>query len=166
MGFTTPQLIPTIEGLDPSKDSTLSEKQLTVAENVDYPVQGRICGRPSRSAAAQFRVLDPTSSSGAFMAAQDFADTGFTPLGLMRLRDSSGERPMLGTAGRLFALEGSEWLDRGHFACARVDRLSTYPTDIDGTVREPVAHDFGPSRVDAAGRTWFNLQTSDFAFER
>jgi hypothetical protein len=162
MAFTTPIFIPLVEGLDQSKESSLGERQLTVAENVDFAIQGQVRGRPSRAAASQFRVLDPASSTGAFLAAQDFDDTGFTPLGMMRLRDGSGERPMLGTAGRLFSLEGSEWLDRGHFACARVDRHATFTP---GVRRSPPAQTFGPSRADAGGRQWYNLLTSDYSFD-
>lgn len=142
MSFTTPLFIPLVEGLDLSKDATLGDKELALAENIDFSVQGQVRGRPGRAAASQFSVR---TTSLAYAADQAFAATGFRPNGLMRLKDGTDERAMLGTDGRLFALEGSTWRDRGAFACMKVDQPITYFTQPPGStlVRRAMGPDFG-----------------------
>ncbi len=128
---TTPIFIPLTEGLDLSKDRTLGGHQLTMAENVDFSVAGEVRGRPGRGNGApkQFIVRDPANSyyRPQYLAASTFANTGFTPSGMLSVRDITGERPFLATRGRLFGLENNtEWKDRGSFECAKVDKLHTF----------------------------------------
>lgn len=170
MSHTTPLYIPLTEGLDLSKDATLSGRELQLAENVDWSVQGQVRGRPSRAAAEQFTYrtglgngvpLSPAYATGTF------ASTGFTALGLMRLRDGTDERAMLGCAGRLFANEGTTWRDRGHFACAAVDRLHTYYRhESTAVARTMVGPDFGTYSDPAVTKQVALLSPSTFGFER
>lgn len=53
MGFTTPIFVPLAKGLDLSKSSTLDEKDMTKAVNVDYSIAGEARGRPGRGASVQ-----------------------------------------------------------------------------------------------------------------
>lgn len=156
------KFVPLIKGLDLSKESTLGSDELHLAYNVDYGPDGSIKGRPSRAAADLFYVRDPDYYAGydpRYLTASTFANTARVPTGLMRLRDGSGERPVLATEGRLFAHEGSKWHDRGHFACARVDRLAALPTPSSitapDTQRPLLAPDFGyVSATSSYPRIW------------
>lgn len=165
---TTPLFIPLSKGLDLSKEATLGSDELHAAENVDYALDGAAKGRPSRSAAVQFvfRTGSSTVTAPAFTQT-DFASTGFTAQGLMRLRDASGERAMLGCRGRLFSKEGSLWEDRGHFACARHDRLMTLAVDPDlpPLVSQDFYRDMDDTRTGANGFV-LNLLDSDFSAQR
>lgn len=143
MSFTTPIFIPLTSGLDLSKDSALGEHDLTLAENVDFAVAGQVRGRPGRAASQQFIVRDPSGTS-TYFAAQSLAASGFRANGLMRLKDGTDERPMLGTDGRLFVLEGTEWKDRGAFASMRADQPHLFtPQPSTGLVRVVTGPDFG-----------------------
>lgn len=154
MDWTT-KYLPFTRGLDLAKEALLNSEGFVVAENVDWDHDGAICGRPSRSAPMQFRVSnmagsDDTSANQqpVYGAAQTFASTGFSPLGLCRVRNRSGEHVALACAGRIFSAgpSGTEWVDRGRFNSARVDRLYDYlPNQPGSTItRYGVAPDFGP----------------------
>lgn len=147
MSFTTPIFVPLVKGLDLSVESMLGGQELTIASNIDFPVQGRVQGRPSRAAVRQFQVRDPAGSdaSPTYLASAALGATGFSPCGLMRVRDATGERAFLGTHGRLFGLEGTEWKDRGAFGCFKVDRVASFTAQngsnlVARTVKGP---DFG-----------------------
>jgi hypothetical protein len=154
MSHTVPLVIPLTEGLDLSKEAMLGQKELKVASNVDFSVQGRVAGRPSRAAVEQFvartALVSGEPGTVRYASAGTFASTGFTPLGMMRLRDGTDERAMLGCAGRLFVNEGTQWRDRGHFACARVDRPLIYQNHEASTAtRALMGPDFGVYPVDS-----------------
>src|SRR5687767_11636395 len=147
MSFTTPIFVPLVKGLDLSVESMLGGGELVVASNIDFAVQGQVRGRPSRAAARQFQVRDPASpdTSPTYLASAAFNSTGFSPAGLLRVRDATGERAFLGTQGRLFGLEGTEWKDRGAFGCLRVDRMASFTAQDDsGTLKRALkGPDFG-----------------------
>lgn len=168
MGFTTPIVIPLAKGLDLSKEATLGQDELHTALNVDFAVDGAIQGRPSRSAPLQFVVRDPASTTKGMLSAADFSATGFTARGLMRLRDANGERAALATDGRLFTQDGSRWVDRGPFACAKVDRVVNFEgsKSAAATSREGVSPTFGPSRVVNSSTQYYALLTDTYAVDR
>lgn len=150
MTFTTSLFVPLAKGLDLSKELVAGGDELHQAYNVDFGPDGSIKGRPSRAAADQFYVLDPSTayaSNPTYQAASTFANTAKVANGMLRIRDGSGERPALATEGRLFLHEGSKWHDRGAFACARVDRLANLPdTSVNSspsTGRRTMTLDFG-----------------------
>lgn len=170
MSFTTPIYIPLIEGLDLSKDALLDGKDLQIAENIDWSVQGQARGRPSRAAAKQFSVRDPagTPAAPAYLADSPFASTGFIANGLMRLRDGNGEHAMLGTDGRLFVYDSSDvWKDRGAFACFKVDQPHVYFTQPPTLVRTKVmGPDFGAfSAASGNEKTMSLLNPTTSAFQ-
>lgn len=168
MGFTVPLFIPLQSGLDLSQEGQLGSGELHEAHNVEYALDGAIRGRPSRSAAEQFVVRDPASTYGT-LAAQDFANTGFVQRGMLRLRDAAGERAALAADGRLFTNGDGVWMDRGPFACAKVERLFNFQTNLDGTQMDPVALDFGTSDwIDGGGSgpPIFTLLNADFSVDR
>lgn len=151
MAFTTPVFVPLVKGMDQSKAPQLGPAELVAAVNADYTLDGEVRGRPSRSAADQFVVRDPATSTltaPAYLTAQTLAASGYTPLGLVKVRDGAGERAALGTAGRLFEHVDDQWVDRGHFACMRSDRLSVFRSGITNPVdsRGVVTTDFGYRR--------------------
>lgn len=165
MAHTTPIFVPLTSGLDLSKASVLGEKDLTLAENVDFSVQGEVRGRPGRAAPSQFIVHN---GANAYSAAQSLVASGFRPNGLMRLKDGTDERPMLGTDGRLFALEGTEWKDRGAFAAMRVDQPHTYFTQPQsGLVRRIMGPDFGTYTTTTPNESVMSLMNpTTLGFER
>lgn len=172
MAFTTPLLLPLVKGLDQSKAPQMGPPDLSVALNVDFTVDGEVRGRPSRATASQFVLRDPTASvvtAPAYLAAQDFDDTGLTPSGLVRVRDVGGERAGLGTQGRFFEHVGSQWLDRGHFACIRADRVHLFDDNISSPTdsRGAVVPTFGHQRTTTVGSTpiW-TLLTADGGYEK
>lgn len=136
MAFTTPIFLPLTEGLDQSKDGALGQKELHVAENVDFGVQGLVVGRPSRAQPRQFIVPDPAGTpftAPAYQAAANFDSTGLTQCGMLSLRDGSGERAMLATQGHLFTLDDQstpQWVPRGAFGCMKVDVPHRAFTDV------------------------------------
>ncbi len=153
----TPLFVPLVKGLDLSKDATLGEEELHTALNIDYSADGCIKGRPSRAASELFYVLDPVypaATEPTYKASSTFANSGFTPSGLLRVKDGAGERVALATRGRLFYHEGTKWHDRGAFGCMRVDRLNANP---DATITDPstqrrtVAPDFSHCKTGGAG---------------
>lgn len=170
MAFATPLFIPLSKGLDLSREATLGGDELRTALNVDFTVDGQVRGRPSRAASSNFLVKDPATASTApsYIAATTFTGTGFTPRGLMRVRDINGERPALGCNGRLFTKEATDWADRGHFACAKVDRIHDYKTNIQNPVDERVTMtvDFGRSRNLGSSRPLWALLSPTGALDR
>src|SRR5690242_5739116 len=109
MDWTT-KYLPFTRGLDLSKEALLSSEGFEVAENVDWDHEGAIKGRPARRAPMLFRVSsmggsDDTSATEqpVFGAAQSFTSTGFSPRGLCRVRNRSGECPALACEGRIFS---------------------------------------------------------------
>ncbi len=163
--------VPLSKGLDFSKEATLGTDELRVASNVDFAVDGSVRGRPARAAPKNFAVLDPTFNAGGatptYNTAVAFNSTGFTPRGMLRLRDAAGERAALACDGRLFSQEGARWTDRGPFACARVDRLFNYynSRSAPATNRATVAPDFGIARG-VGGIPVFGLLASNNALDR
>jgi hypothetical protein len=126
---TTPLTIPLVKGLDQSKDPAVGTDDLDVAENVDYSKDGVVRGRPGRTTPKQFMVR---STSTTYAADAAFTGLGFSPSGLLALRDNGGERAALACEGRLFSQEPTRWVDRGPFACGKVDRLFNYVAGLDG----------------------------------
>ena len=163
-----PLYLPLIKGLNLSKEPMLSGEQLTLAENIDWGADGHARGRPSRAAPKDFAVRDPAGTilAPTYLADVAFNSAGFTPNGLMRLRDGSGARPMLGCNGRIFSQENTRWEDKGHFACARVDRVYTYGTTAgdDLTIRPVMGPDFGAQFTSLGD--FVKLIGSDYEFER
>lgn len=164
--------LPLTRGLDLSKELVLGGEELHLATNVDFGPDGSIKGRPSRGTPADVIVRKASTSwdvAPSYDTAAAFNTTGFTPLGMTRVRDASGERPALCTAGRLFLKGDDYWVDQGHFACTRVDRLIDFPyhfviTDP-STSRETVAPDFTRVRVGSNYSIW-GLLSDDGAIER
>lgn len=168
MAFTAPLFIPLSKGLDLSKEAALGGGELHLAENVDFDVEGQVKGRPARSAALLFAPVDPAVAYG-YQADMAFTATGYQPAGLVRLRDVNGERPALACEGRLFTQDGTRWVDRGPFACARVDQIATFRQHLSGTERGAVAPDFGLMSSGNSGGTdyaVFNLLTPEGEFDR
>jgi hypothetical protein len=125
-------------GLDLSKSAVLSGPELKLAENVDWDHDGVIKGRPSRTAPAQFVV-----GGG---APQSFAATGYSPRGLIRVRNLTGEQPALVCEGRTFSLENGHWVDRAFGSCFRVDRKVNFlPGAASAAQCLACTQDFGPS---------------------
>jgi hypothetical protein len=157
MSAWTALYIPLIKGLDYSKESMLGTDDLRIASNVDYQVDGAIHGRPSRAASKNFAVRDPAvnaiGASPTYLAETAFNNTGFTPRGMLRVRDAGGERAALACDGRLFTQSGSRWIDSGPFACARVDRIINFESGA-------VAPDFGEARRVGTASVW-GLLTGD-----
>jgi hypothetical protein len=154
-----------MKGLDLSKEGSLGGDELHLALNVDFGPDGSIKGRPSRIERDQFYVLSSALAASAeptYLAAQDFDDTGFTPMGLMRVKDGAGERPALATQGRLFINEGTKWHDRGAFGCMRVDRTNGNPDTLvvttPASMRRTTAPDFSHCKtgtaIPAASEVW------------
>ena len=76
MTFTTSLFVPLAKGLDLSKELVAGGDELHQAYNVDFGPDGSIKGRPSRAAADQFYVLDPSTayaSNPTYQAASTFA---------------------------------------------------------------------------------------------
>lgn len=168
MAFTTPLFMPLVTGLDVSKEASLGDRELKTAINVDYAVDGRVQGRPSRAAPLDFALA---TSNATYAADAAFNTLGFTPRGLTKLRDLSGERPALGTEGRLFVKEPTRWVDRGPFHCARVDRAANYSQSNASAAsrREAAAPDFGMASTFAnSGNRYvrFDLRTTAGAHSR
>lgn len=173
MAFTTPIFVPLVKGMDQSKAPQLGPAELVAAVNVDFTIDGEVRGRPSRTDAEQFIVRDPTASvlaAPTYLAEQTFAASGFTPTGLVRIRDEAGERMALGTAGRLFANVDDNWMDRGAFACMRSDRLSLFLRDIqdpsDNLSRGVVAVDFGYRRGISPSTPVWTLLSDEGGYEK
>lgn len=168
MAHTVPLVLPLVTGLDLAKESSLGDRDLRVALNVDYAVDGRIQGRPSRAAPLDFAQA---TSNASYAADAAFNTLGFTPRGLVKLRDFTGERPALGTEGRLFANEPTRWTDRGPFHCTRVDRSANYSQSNASAAsrREAAAPDFGVASTFASGgnrHVRFDLRTTTGAHSR
>jgi hypothetical protein len=136
-----PRFLPLAKGLDLSKEATLGTDDLTIAQNVDFTVDGQVRGRPSRQAPAPF-VLRAGGYPVDWDAPAAFDTLGFTPLGIEALRDRSGTRPVLLANGRCWSKEGTRWVDRGAFACMRVDRLAQDRSTNSAAARMAFAPDF------------------------
>lgn len=158
MSSWVPLYIPLVRGLDLSKETVLGGDELRVALNVDYGPGDAIKGRPSRVAAKQVAYRTPVAAASdpSFTTAA-FNSTGFTPRGLMRIQDGSGERGALGCEGRLFTQEGSTWNDRGYFNCTKVNRQHNYQFNLTGAARKVAAPDFGLASFLANGYMAFDL---------
>lgn len=172
MSFTQPLFVPLTKGLDLSKEATLGTDDLKLALNVDYPTDGMVQGRPSRSAPKQFVVRDATAQSPTYDSAAAFSAIDYEPLGLLRHRDRSGEKAALVCEGRLFTQDGSRWVDRGPCHSTRVDRVVNY-RQIAGTApgRQITAPDFGQvaSAIETPGNAAyidFDLLNSSGAIDR
>jgi hypothetical protein len=138
--------LPFSKGLDLSAAQVLSGGELEVAENTDWDHEGTIKGRPSRAQPGQFVVANA--------APVTFPNTGYSPRGLVRLRDVTGERPALVCEGKTFSYENSRWMDRGGGACFKVDRKVNFIAN-----QGPLAstQDFGPASIGGSTQNYYLL---------